>query len=466
MPLSLNDSFATTAALAEAMSEEALIAGVFRFEAALARAEALEGVVPESAAEVIATAASQMRVPPQDVSADAAHAGALTIPLVKRLIAEVHGRDPAAAGFVHFGATSQDAMDTALVLQLDRAVALIDADLARLAEAAAALAARHRDTIMPGRTLLQPATPIAFGQKAAQWLIAACEDRARIRQAAQAALRIQFGGASGNLGSLGGKGASVSAHLAALLPLSFGAPAGDDVSMPWHARRGNLLSLCAAFAIAAGSAGKIARDISLMAQWEVGEVAEPPEAGRGVSSAMPHKQNPVRCVSAIAAAVRVPPLLATLLTAAVQEHERAIGGWQAEWATIPELVRLTGGAIAGMADALDGLVVNSSRMRANLDSMRGLPLAEMAALALSSALGREAAHALVADAAQRAVARHTNLADEIARDPVARAHLSETEIARTVDPHAALGATGAFIDCALGLWRSQNAVFTTEKQNG
>ncbi|MBX9758054.1 MAG: 3-carboxy-cis,cis-muconate cycloisomerase, partial [Beijerinckiaceae bacterium] len=365
MSLSLNDAFATTPALAEAMSERRLIAGVFAFEAALARAQALEGVVPDAAARVIAACAEGMAVEPSHVAQDAGRAGALTIPLVKLLIAQTRLRDPSAAGFVHFGATSQDAMDTALVLQLDAACALIDADLARLANACVRLADAHRATIMTGRTLLQPATPIAFGQKAAQWLLAACEDRARLRAAAKDALRIQFGGASGNLGSLGDKGAAVSQRLSALLPLRLGADADGSLVAPWHTRRGALVNLAAALAITAGSAAKIARDVSLMAQWEIGEAAEPPEAGRGVSSAMPHKQNPVRCMAAIAAGVRVPHLLATLMSGMVQEHERALGGWQAEWAALPELVKASGGAVAGMSDALDGLIVDAARMRTN-----------------------------------------------------------------------------------------------------
>lgn len=459
--MSINDAFATRPALAEAMGERALVAGVFAFESALAQAQALEGVIPAQAAGVIAQAASQMRVAPDEIAEDAARAGALTIPLVKLLIAEARRRDATAAGFVHFGATSQDAMDTALVLQLDRAVEIIDAELAKLAAAAAGLADRHRATIMTGRTLLQPATPVAFGQKAAQWLLATCEDRARIRDAARAALRIQFGGASGNLGSLGDKGAAVSRRLASLLPLRFGAPADGPV-VPWHTRRGNLLNLAAALAIATASAAKIARDVSLMAQWEVGEAAEPPEAGRGVSSAMPHKQNPVRCMATLAAGARAPGLLATLVAGGVQEHERALGGWQAEWPTLPELAKLAGGAVAYMADTLGGLIVNEARMRENLDSLRGLPMAEIAALALAPAIGRDAAHALVTEACRRVAANDTTLAGEIAADPVARTHLADEEIARAVDPARALGAAAAFIDSALAAWRAQDAAFKTE----
>lgn len=462
MPISLNEAFVAGPALARAMSEQALVAGVFAFEAALARAQAQEGVIPQTAADAIAQAASQMRTSPGDVAADAARAGALTIPLVKLLIAEVRRRDASAAGFVHFGATSQDAMDTALVLQLDEAVGLIDADLARLADACASLADRRRETIMLGRTLLQAATPIAFGQKAAQWLLAACEDRARLRDAARSALRVQFGGASGNLGSLGDMGAGVSQRLSSLLPLRFGAPCTAGPVAPWHTRRGALLNLCSTLAIATGSVAKLARDVSLMAQWEVGEASEPAEAGRGVSSAMPHKRNPVRCMAAIAAGVRAPGLLATLLSGAVQEHERALGGWQAEWPALPELVKLSGGAIAAMADAIEGLHVDAARMRANFDSLRGLPLAEMAALALAPAIGRDEAHALVAQASSRVVQGAGDLAGEIARDPVALAHLGEAGIAAALDTRRALGATSTFIDGALSLWRAQHASFEQE----
>ena len=465
MPMSLTDAFSTSPALAAAMSEQALIDGVFAFEAALAQAQALEGVIPAAAAEAIIQAASQMQVTAQDVAGDAARAGVLTIPLVKLLIGDVRARDASAAGYVHFGATSQDALDTALVRQFDQAIALIDADLARLATAAANLAHAHRDTIMLGRTLLQPATPIAFGQKAAQWLLAAIEDRARIKEAALAALRIQFGGASGNLGSLGEKGAAVSARLAALLPLRFGAPIDGPV-VPWHTRRGNLLSLCSSLAIATLGAAKIARDVALMAQWEVSELAEPPEEGRGVSSAMPHKQNPVRCMATISAGLRAPGLLAALLSGALQEHERALGGWQAEWPTLPELVKVTGGAIANMADTLEGLIVDEARMRANFDDLRGLPLAEIASLALAPAIGRDGAHAIVTRASRSVVANQTSLAQEVTRE-IAQLRevgdrLTAADLAKALDPHHALGASSTFIDASLAAWRNQTALFNLE----
>lgn len=457
MALSLHDAFAATPALAQAMGEEALVAGVFAFEAALARAQGELGVIPAAAAAIIADSADGMAVDPAAVALEAARAGALTIPLVKLLIREVRERDPEAAGFVHFGATSQDAMDTALVLQLDWACALIDADLARLADAAVRLAERHRATLMSGRTLLQPATPVSFGAKAAQWLMAACEDRARLRAAARGGLRLQFGGAAGNLGSLGDRGPAVAARLAALLPLRF-APA-EATPVPWHTRRGGLMSLCAALAVAAGGAAKIARDVSLMAQWEVGELAEPPEAGRGVSSAMPHKRNPVRCLAALAAGGRTPHLLASLLSGMVQEHERALGGWQAEWAALPDLVKATGAAVANMADALDGLIVDADRMRANLESLRGLPLSEIAALALSPSLGRDEAHTTLTRAARAAIETGDSLAQALAREPAALHHLGEEGIARALDPARALGASDAIIDAALAVWRAQTSAF-------
>ncbi len=457
MSMLLSEAFVTRPALAEAMGDCALIAGVFSFESALAQAQALEGLIPEAAAAIISQAASQITIAPGDVARDAANAGTLAIPLVAALTAEVRRRDPSAAAFVHFGATSQDALDTALVLQLDQALALVDADLARLAAACAEIADKHRLTVMLGRTLLQPATPIAFGQKAAQWLLAVCEDRERIREAARAALRIQFGGAAGNLGSLADKGPAVSGRLASLLPMRFAAMPSGGLVAPWHTRRGHLLSLCSALTIATASAAKIARDISLMAQWEVGEAAEPAEAGRGGSSAMPHKRNPVLCMATISAGVRAPGLLATLMSAAVQEHERALGGWQAEWAVLPEIVKLSGGAFANMADAISGLVIDPARMRANLDSLNGLPLAEMAALALAPRLGRDKAHALVAAASKRVTESGSSLADEIARDPIARTHLSDADLAAIFDPARALGATSRLIDDARALWLAQES---------
>ena len=347
--LRLSDSMFASQPVAAAMGDAALVELMLAFEAALAKAHGALEIIPADAARVIAQAVANFPgLRGEDwvrFAADAARAGTPVIPLVRVLTAHVAAIDPNAAGSVHFGATSQDVMDSALMLQLRIAIASINADMLRLGKAAAALAQDHRNTIMLGRTLLQPAVPITFGLKAAQWLseIAVC--RARLAEAADAALVLQFGGAAGTLGSLRAHGPAVAAELAKTFSLPLPQPA-----LPWHTRRSALVNLGAQFAIIAGSAGKIARDVSLMMQFEIGEVFEPSESGRGGSSAMPHKRNPVRCMQILANATRAPDLAAILMRGMVQEHERALGGWQAEWAVWPDLAGLCGGSVALAAD--------------------------------------------------------------------------------------------------------------------
>lgn len=446
------DAFSTTSALAQAMGDDALLREMLSFEAALARAESQAGLVPAAAAAIIADVCANLVFDADALFAAGAKAGTLAIPLVKELTAQVRKRDPAAAAWVHFGATSQDALDTALVLQLDRAVALIEADLARLAQAAARLAGKHRTTTMLGRTLLQPATPITFGLKAAQWLAAAADCHMRLRRSAGEALLVQFGGAAGTLGSLGSRADEIARLLnEALTPAR--APKSGEAALPWHTRRGALVALAAELGIITGLCAKIARDISLMMQFELSEVAEPAEAGRGGSSAMPHKRNPVRCMLTLSAGLRAPQLVAVLMSAMAQEHERALGGWQAEWAALPELVKICGGALANMADALEGLVVDEGRMRADLDALRGLPMTEMAALALAQKIGRDEAHNIVEQAARKTAAGGDGtLADALAADARVTEHFSREAIERLLDPIEAQGATQKFIDLALERW--------------
>jgi 3-carboxy-cis,cis-muconate cycloisomerase len=348
------------------------------------------------------------------------------------------------------------------VLQLDRALDLIEADLLRLCEAAASLATAHRAAPMLGRTLLQPATPISFGLKAAQWLQSACDCRSRLRRAAGAALAVQFGGAAGSLGSLGDRAQPVAARLNALLaPKRAGAESGQP-ALPWHTRRGNLVALAAELGIATGACAKIARDVSLMMQFEVSEAMEPAEAGRGGSSAMPHKRNPVLCMLTLSAGLRAPQLVATLMCAMTQEHERALGGWQAEWTALPELVKLCGGALANMAETLAGLQVDVDRLRKNLDALRGLPMTEMASLALAGKIGRAEAHQLVEAAARKtAVNPDLALVDVLAAETRVAARFSRQEIDAMVDPASARGATEAFIDLALARWAQERSI-----QNG
>ncbi len=454
--LTLNDTYSTTPDMAAAMADGALLRHMATFEGALAAAQADAGLIPRPVAETIAAVAATLEFDEQALFSEALKGGTLAIPFVKLLTGAVRAIRPDAAPSVHFGATSQDVIDSALVLQLGDALVLIDAQMTRLADAAAALARAHATTAMLGRTLLQPATPITFGLKAAQWMLAISESRTRLRAQAGAALVAQLGGAAGTLGSLGTYGAATAQALAhRLAALNAYPPARAQarigVPLPWHTRRGALLALASELAIATGAAGKIARDVALMMQFELGETFEPAEAGRGGSSAMPHKRNPVRCMLTVAAALRTPGLVATLLSGMAQEHERSLGGWQSEWGALPELVKLCAGALANMADTLAGLNVDADRMRANFDALHGLPMTEMLSLALAPHLGRAEAFALVEKAARDVGATGRSLSDVVKADAAASV-LTGDEIDRILDPLNALGATQAFIESALAQW--------------
>ena len=295
-------------------------------------------------------------------------------------------------------------MDTALVLQLRIAIDDIAAMLGQAADAAAALADRHAATPIAGRTWLQQATPTTFGAKAMGWMQGLDRARARLESAMDAAGDLQFGGATGTLSSLGATGPAVAADLAARL----GVRAAEGA---WHTERSRVADVACALGLVCGSLGKIARDVSLLAQTEVGEAAESPAPGRGGSSSMPHKRNPVASARALAAAVRAPGLVATMLAAMPQEHERAIGGWQAEWETLPVLATLAADAAGAMAWTLAHLEVDEARMRANLDAAGGVARAEGLVAALAPALGRSEAARLVESACRRAAASGGSLAD-------------------------------------------------------
>jgi 3-carboxy-cis,cis-muconate cycloisomerase len=343
----------------QAFCDEALIAAALAFEAALARALAAEGLIPLAAAEAIADACASPLADAAILAREAAHAGTLAIPLVQRLRARVAETHPEFADAVHRGATSQDVADTALMLMSRPAGELVEARLQCLLAALAAQSRRHAATPMLGRTLLQGAAPITFGLKTAGWMLGVEEARVRLSRERNDALRLQFGGASGTLAGLDGRGTAVADRMAADLGL---APAVT----PWHSRREGVAALGAALALVVGAAGKIARDVSLLAQNEIAEVREPRVEGRGGSSAMAHKRNPTGCQVALSAALRAPGLAATLLSALPQEHERGLGGWQAEAPVLAELFELAHGAIAAMAPVIEGLEVDEAAMARNL----------------------------------------------------------------------------------------------------
>jgi 3-carboxy-cis,cis-muconate cycloisomerase len=362
--------------------------------------------------------------------------------LVKALTRRVASTDAAAARYVHWGATSQDIMDTAVALQLRRFFPAIEGDLAALDKALARLARRHRRTPMAGRTWLQHAVPVTFGLKAAGWLAALRRHRARLPAVRADSLVLQFGGAAGTLAALGRHGRQVSTALARELRLRV-------PEMPWHSQRDCVAALGAWIGILIGSLGKIARDVGLMMQTEVAEAFEPAAAGKGGSSSMPHKRNPVASAAVLAAAARAPGLVATLLAALPQEHERGLGGWQAEWSALPELCRLAAGALRHMRETIDGLDVDRTRMRRNLAASRGLIMAEAVAVALGERMGKPAAHALVEQACRAAAAEGRHLRDVLSARPEVRARLSSRDLDRLFDPRNYTGLADDFVARAL-----------------
>jgi 3-carboxy-cis,cis-muconate cycloisomerase len=423
--------------------------GILDFEAALARAEASSGVIPAEAAPVIAEACDAERYDLASLGAATAKAGNPAIPVVEALTREVARRDAKAARFVHWGATSQDAIDTGLVLQISRALPLVDADLDRLEACLARIAEQHAATVMVGRTLLQHAVPITFGLKAAGWLSAVLRVRRRLAESGQRARVLEFGGAAGTLASFGSRGLEIAARLAEALDLEL-------PDLPWHGHRDRLADLAAALGLVAGVLGKVARDLSLMMQTEVSEAFEPEEAAKGGSSAMPQKRNPVACTVALAAATRVPGLVATLLSAMPHEHERGVGGWHAEWQTLPEIFGLVAGAARSMAQAFDGLEVDAARMLENLDRTRGLVMAEAVTLALAEGIGRLEAHALVRAASRRASVEGRRFIDVLKEEPAVAQRIAASDLERIGEPERYLGEAGRFIARVLARRRTND----------
>ncbi|HTN66765.1 MAG TPA: 3-carboxy-cis,cis-muconate cycloisomerase [Burkholderiaceae bacterium] len=439
---SLTGRMFSTDAMRNVFSDRAAIQRMLDFEAALARAEAAHGVIPAQAVAAIEAGCEAAHIDFEALTQAAATAGNLAIPLIQQLTAHVAKTDADAAKYVHWGATSQDVIDTGLLLQLRDALTHIDAELALLADALARLASTHRQAPMIGRTWMQHALPTTFGLKAAGWLDALLRHRQRLDELRPRLLALQFGGAAGTLASLGTRGLEVATTLATELDLEL-------ADTPWHTQRDRVAEVATVLGLLTGSLGKIARDLSLQTQTEVSEVAEPAAPGRGGSSSMPHKRNPIACAATLAAAVRVPGLVATMLTAMVQEHERALGGWQAEWDTLPEIVQLTAGALQHMRQVTQGLTVDAERMRANLDMTHGLIMAEAVTLALAPKIGRMQAHQLVEQACHSAAASGRQLQEVLAEMPQVGAALPVAEWQRLFDSAAYLGVADEFVERVL-----------------
>jgi 3-carboxy-cis,cis-muconate cycloisomerase len=398
----LFEQFLSTPEIGAVFSDAAIVQGMLDFEAALARAQAAEGVIPAHVGETIAQACRVERFELAPMIVAGSVAGTLAIPLTKALTAEVAKTDAEAAGYVHWGSTSQDVIDTAMVLATKRALALIDARLADLIRAVGALAARSGDAPMLGRTLLQPALVISLGFKLVEWAAPLVRARARLATAASNALKLQLGGAVGTLSVMGEQGPAVARRMAAALQLA-------EAPGNWHTQRDEWVALGCEVGVLCGTLGKIAKDISLLAQAEVAEVAEPSGGGRGGSSAMPHKRNPVASMIALAASMRAPHRVAALLGAMAQEHERGLGNWQAELAEWPGLFLSAHGALNALADAVGGLAVDTARMRRNIESLQGLVFAEGVSMLLASHIGKSRAHALVETWSRQVVGERVHL---------------------------------------------------------
>jgi 3-carboxy-cis,cis-muconate cycloisomerase len=429
----------SSAAMRAVCDDVACLQHMLDFEAALARAEAATGVIPASAAEPIARACTAGSFDLAALAEAATRSGNLAIPLIKALTAGVARTDADAARYVHWGATSQDVIDTATMLTLRAGIEALLGDIDRAIAGFAGLAKQHRDTAVVARTWLQHALPMPFGLKLAEYAAALHRSRRRLRRLRSEGLALQFGGAAGTLAALGDKGILVAERLAQELELPL-------PEAPWHTHRDRIAEAASVFAIVAGTCGKIARDVQLMMQTDVAEAFEPSGEGRGGSSTMPHKRNPVAAASALAAATMAPNLAATIFAAQVQDHERSAGPWHAEWPTLPMLLLVTSGALAATVDIAEGLEVDAARMRLNLGVTHGLIMAEAVTFALAEKIGKSEAHHLVEAATKKAAFEKKDLRDVLAGDSKVTAHLGADKLTQLFEPMAYQGVSQALIE--------------------
>ena len=438
----LLDDLFRSQAVERVLADDSLLLRMLEVEAALAHAEAECGLIPRQAAHQIELCCVLASLDRHALAQGAKTSGNIAIPFVRQLTRAVEAKDAEAAKFVHWGATSQDILDTAIVLQTREALSPIVVDVQRAKAALVDLTVRHRNTIMPGRTWMQHALPITFGFKTANWLSALQRSSLNARQALSSISVLQFGGAAGTLAALGEDGPRVAEKMAARLGLAV-------PSTPWHNDRQRIAEVATSLGILCGTLGKIARDISLMAQTEVGELSEPNGKGRGGSSTMPQKQNPVFCAAILSNVTRMPGLVSTVLAAMVQEHERGLGGWHAEWETVPEILSLAGGAAAQTAELLSGLEVHTDRMRENVNLSNGLIFSEAVSTTLGKKIGKSASHSLVEAASKQVRADGKHLSEVLKHSSEVSKHLSANEIDDLFDPQKYLGSTQTFIDRVL-----------------
>jgi 3-carboxy-cis,cis-muconate cycloisomerase len=428
------DAFGTPAMRA-IFADEALVARYVAVEVALAAAEAAAGVIPKEAAEAIKRAANPAAIDLAKLKAETDVVGYPIVGVVHQL-AKQCGE---AGRYVHWGATTQDIMDTATVLQIKDALALVEDDLKAIEAALAALARKHKSTVMAGRTHLQHALPVTFGYKAAVWLSMIARHCQRLAELKPRVLVGQFAGAAGTLASLGDKGLGV--HDALMKELGLARP-----SMPWHVARDGFAEAVCFLGLVTGSLAKIATDVMLLMQTEVAEAFEPFVAGRGSSSTMPQKRNPISCEMILAAGRIVRQQAGLMLDAMAADHERATGPWQLEWVAIPEAFLASSGALRQARFMLEGLTVDAGRMRRNLDLTGGLIVAEAVMMALAQHTGRQVAHDVVYGACRAALDAGTTLRAELERNGEVTKHLDAKRIAELTDPVNYLGSAPAMIE--------------------
>lgn len=429
----------STAPMRAVFSELNSLKSMLAVEIALAKVEAGLGVIPPEAAAAIASAAKVERLDLDELATGTMRAGLPIVNLVEQLIrltGKPHGE------FVHWGATSQDIMDTALMLQMREALDIVDRDLENLISALSALARTHRDTPMVGRTKLQHAIPITFGYKVSVWLSGLLRHRQRLAELRPRVLQVQFGGAVGTFASLGDGGDRVRAELARELGLA-------EPLVAWHAARDTLPEVVSFLCLVSTTLSKIATDIVLMAQTEIGEVLEPGGQGHGASSTMPHKRNPIICEQILSSGLSLRRLASAMLDASIHDHERATGPWQAEWLLLPEAFALLSRSLDNTLRLCTGLVVRPDAMQVNLARTQGLIAAEAVMMVLAPHVGRHHAHEIVGAACTHAIASGETLARSLARDPDVTKHLTPPEIEAAADPARYVGLSARETDRVL-----------------
>jgi 3-carboxy-cis,cis-muconate cycloisomerase len=442
-PSSLLTPLISSAAMRAIVDDRVHLQRMLDFEAALARSEAAVAVIPAGAVDRIGAACKAELYDLTKLGEAATRFGSVAAAVISALAEEVAKTDIEAARFVHWGATPQDLADSALMLQLRAGLDALITDLNTAIDGFTLIAGRHRRTAAVARSALQHALPMPFGLKLAGYAAALARSRERLRRLRKEGLALQFGGVAGTLASLGENGLAVTDRLAALLDL----PAPDA---PWHAHSDRLAEIAAALAILTGTCGKIARDVALMMQTEVGEAHEPPRSHTAEAAGLPHKRAPNAAATAIAAATIAPNLLATIIAGQVQEHERGVGGWQAQWHALPALLLVTSGALAAVAEISQGLETDAERMRGNLDLGQGLIMVEAVTMALGAKLGPHQAKLIVEEASKQAISSKRHLNSILAEDTRVTAHMTPGELARLFELMGYQGVAQTFIDRLIG----------------